>query len=65
MQSIIAPLHLIKFVVCLTTCLYFNLILLVVEVYAPFIPNVPVSSPLENVLSAPTEYEAGWIPGPF
>ena len=32
----------------------------VVEVYAPLILFT-----LENVLSAPTEYEVGWIPGPF
>jgi hypothetical protein len=37
----------------------------IMEVYAPFILNVPVTSLLENVLSAPTEYEAGWISGPF
>jgi len=37
----------------------------VVEVYAPFILKALVSLTLQNVISAPAEYEAGWIPGPF
>jgi len=37
----------------------------VVEVYAPLILNALISLTLQNVISAPTEHEAGWIPGPF
>jgi hypothetical protein len=36
-----------------------------VEVYAAFILNALVSLTLQNVISAPTEHETGWIPGPF